>query len=142
MSRSRLTVTVDETHKLLIARYSGLMSGAEIVTHLVDQAERIHEPWTYDHIFDTRRHDGVMLMTDMDTLAKRWARLAEGRDAGCMSAMISADPLNYARQSQRQVLFPGRIMGVFATFDEGLEWIKTVRGYNQRATSLSNSVSL
>ncbi len=135
MSGSRLTVTVDETHKLLIARYRGLISGAEIVTHLMDQAERIPEPWTYDHILDTRRHDGVMLMSDMEALAQRWAQLAKGRDMGHMSATISGDPLNYARSSQRQVLFPGRIMRVFASFDEGLEWIKIERGFSEPVQS-------
>ncbi len=127
--RSRIGFSVDETNRLLIARYIGDISGADINLQLMHHASRLHAPWQYDHIIDTRRHDGTVLARDTEQLAKRWAFMAQGRDAGRMTAMVTQDALIRARQSQRSVIFPGRIMQVFDNFDEALEWIRAARGH-------------
>jgi len=124
MSRSRLTLSVDEDHKLFVVRYIGEIGGEEINDSMMTQLSRLDKPWEYHSIIDMRRHDAAVLSSEIEDLANRWNAMARGRDSGASTAVISEDPLVHARQNLTQAMFPARIMGYFYTFDEGLEWIK------------------
>ncbi len=124
MSRSRLTLSVDEDHKLFLVRYIGDIEGEEINDNLLSQLSRLDKPWEYHTLIDMRRHDATVLVTEIEDLARRWNEMARGRDHGARIAVVSEDPLVHARQNLTQAMFPGRVMGYFYTFDEGLEWIK------------------
>jgi len=128
MSRSRLTLSVDEDHKLFVVRYIGEIAGDDITDSLLMQLSRIDKPWEYHTLIDMRRHDAAVLVTEIEDLARRWNEMARGRDAGARIAVISEDPLVHARQNMTQAMFPQRDMGYFYTFDEGLEWIKAACG--------------
>lgn len=82
--------------------------------------------WEYDAIFDLRSFDGVMLSTEVPALSECWRALVSGRDAGRRSTIITSDPFLRARLPATRERFPGRIIEIFNTFDEGLEWIKSV----------------
>ena len=124
MSRSRLTLSVDEDHKLFLVRYIGHIEGEEINDSLLAQLSSIDKPWEYHTLIDMRRHDATVLVTEIEDLAKRWNEMARGRDHGARIAVVSEDPLVHARQNLTQAMFPGRVMGYFYTFDEGLEFVK------------------
>ena len=124
MSRSRLTLSVDEDHKLFVVRYIGDIGGEEINESLLTQLSRLDKPWQYHTIIDMRRHDAAVLSSEIEDLAARWNEMARGRDSGARIAVISDDPLVHSRQSLTQALFPQRVMGYFYTFDEGLDWVK------------------
>jgi hypothetical protein len=136
MSRSRLTLTFDEPSRIFVARYFGEIEGDDINDNMMDQLTRVDESWTYDSIIDMRRYDGTVLVTEIEALSRRWALFAQGRDRGCFTAIISEDALVKARLPVTQSLFPTRIMAVFATFDEGLDWLKTQRGYLNKAVAV------
>jgi hypothetical protein len=127
MSRSRITLSIDEEMKLIIVRYIGDLDGDEVNTNMLQSFAKLDKPWTYDTIMDMRRFNGTIMTTEIEDLAKGWAQLVQGRDAGYLSAVISDDPLVRARFSITQSLFPQRILENFNTFDEGLNWIKTQR---------------
>jgi hypothetical protein len=135
MSRSRLTLSVDEDHKLFVVRYIGEIGGEDINDSMLTQLSRLDKPWEYHSIIDMRRHDATVLSSEIEDLAKRWNEMARGRDHGARIAVISEDPLVHARQNLTQAMFPGRVMGYFYTFDEGLEWIKEVASQNGKAVA-------
>jgi len=124
MSRSRLTLSIDEDHKLFVVRYIGEIGGEEINDSLLTQLSQVDKPWEYHTLIDMRRHDATVLSSEIEDLARRWNAMARGRDAGARIAVVSDDPLVHARQTLAQGMFPQRVMGYFHTFDEGLEWIK------------------
>ena len=129
MSRSRLTLSIDEDHKLFVVRYIGDIEGEEINDSLLAQLSRLEKPWEYHTLIDMRRHDATVLVTEIEDLATRWNQMARGRDHGARIAVISEDPLVHARQNLTQAMFPGRLMGYFYTFDEGLDWIKDLAAH-------------
>ena len=124
MSRSRLTLSVDEDHKLFLVRYIGEIGGGEINDSLLTQLSSIDKPWEYHTLIDMRRHDAAVLVSEIEDLAKRWNEMARGRDHGARIAVVSEDPLVHARQGSTQSLFPQRVMNYFYSFDEALDWIK------------------
>ena len=136
MSRSRVTVTVDESSRILIVRYFGQIEGDEINESLMDHLARVDGAWAYDSLIDMRRYEGTVLVTEIEELGHRWALFAQGRDRGCLTAIISSDPLVRARLSVTQSLFPMRVLENFGNFDQGLDWIKTQRGYLNKALAV------
>ncbi len=126
--RSRLTLTVDNDLRLLVMRYIGDIEGEQINFSMMEQLSAVDQPWTYDSLVDLRRHDGLVTAEEIQELGLRWAMLAQGRDKGRLIAIISTDPLVRARLSGTQGAFPFRVINLFETFDEGLDWIKAHRG--------------
>ncbi|EGF90716.1 hypothetical protein ABI_37480 [Asticcacaulis biprosthecium C19] len=136
MSRSRITITFDETSRIFVARYFGEIEGDDINDGMMGQLLKVDEIWTYDCIIDMRRYDGTVLVGEIEDLGKRWALFANGRDRGCFTAIISDDSLVRARLPVTQSLFPTRTTELFNSFDEGLDWIKVQRGYLQKALAV------
>ena len=133
MGRSRLTLTVDEDYRILIVRYIGAIDGEQINHNVMQQIADVDEVWTYDSLIDMRRFENTVLVTEIEDLATRWNGLAQGRDRGCFTAVISGDPLVKARLPITQDLFPTRILAHFVDFDEGLDWLKTQRNILHKA---------
>lgn len=123
MARSRLTISIDDAQKIFTVRYIGDIDGGEINDSMMSQLGQIEKPWEYDAIIDMRRHDGTVMASEIEELGMRWALLAQGRDQGRLTAVISEDPLVHARQSTTQSMFPHRITKIFSRLDEGLTWI-------------------
>ncbi|MBW8882598.1 MAG: hypothetical protein JF615_14595 [Asticcacaulis sp.] len=135
MSRSRISLTVDEDLRIWVARYFGEIEGDEINDSLMDHLIRIDQVWTYDSLIDMRRYDGTVLVGEIEELAHRWAEHAAGRDRGHFTAIVSTDPLVRARVPVTQSLFPTRNLAHFDNFDEGLEWLKRQRTYLNKASA-------
>ncbi len=127
MTRSRLTMTVDEEAHMLILRYIGAIEGDEINLSMIEQLSRLDAPWTYDTIIDMRRYDNTVLASEIDELGMKWGMLAQGRDKGRLTAIVSEDPLVWARLPISQAAFPHRILQTFKTYDEGMDWIRAGR---------------
>lgn len=136
MSRSRITLSVDEEMKIIIVRYIGDLDGDEVNSNMLQNFAKLDKPWTYDTIMDMRRYNGTIMASEIEELSKGWAQLSQGRDAGYFSAIISDDPLVRARLSITQSLFPQRILENFNTFDEGLNWIHAQRMKRERALAV------
>lgn len=133
MSRSRISLTIDDVFHIIIVRYFGLIEGDEITESMMDHLARVEEAWSYDSIIDMRRYEGTVLITEIEELSQRWALFAQGRDGGCFTAVISSDPLVKARMPLTQAMFSTRNLANFDNFDQGLDWIKTQRGYLNKA---------
>jgi hypothetical protein len=131
MTRSRITVSLDEELKIMNIRYIGTLNGDEVNSNMMSQLVHVPHVWEYDSILDMRRYEGTIMGKEIEDLSTRWNELVRGRDAGGFTAIISDDPLVRARLSLTQALFPQRTLENFNTFDEGMDWIKT-----QKATAL------
>jgi hypothetical protein len=125
MTRARVTLTVDRDERIIFVRYIGEVDGQTITESSISQFSDVENVWEYDAIFDLRRFDGVLLSPEVQELGERWRKLVSGRDAGRRSAIITSDPFLIARLPVTRQRFPGRTIEIFATFDEGLEWIKS-----------------
>ncbi|MDV6329550.1 hypothetical protein [Asticcacaulis sp. 201] len=127
MARSRVTLSIDNTTKIMTIRYIGELGGEDVNNTMMLQLLDIPDAWTYDSIIDMRRFDGTIMTTEIEDLATRWNGLAQGRDAGTFTAIISDDALVRARLSITQGLFPTRTLANFNTLDEGLAWLRACR---------------
>ncbi len=134
MTRSRITVSLDEALKIMTIRYIGTLNGDEVNSNMMSQLVHVPDVWAYDSILDMRRYDGTIMGKEIEDLSVRWNQLVQGRDAGGFTAIISDDALVRARLSLTQALFPQRTLENFNTFDEGLDWIKT-----QKATAVAQA---
>ena len=133
MGRSRISLTADAEHRILIVRYFGEIDGEQINTNVMQQIADVPEAWTYDSVIDMRRYESTVLVTEIEGLAMRWNQFAQGRDRGCFTAVISDDRLVRARLPLTQALFPVRILAQFSGFDEGLDWLKAQRSILNKA---------
>ena len=127
MTRARVTLSADKATRIIFVRYIGDVDGQSITESSINQFSDVENVWEYDAIFDLRRFDGVLLSPEVQQLGERWRELVSGRDMGRRSAIITSDPFVIARLSVTRQRFPGRTIEIFATFDEGLEWIKAGR---------------
>lgn len=134
MTRSRITVSLDEALKIMTIRYIGTLNGDEVNSNMMSQLVHVPDVWEYDSILDMRRYEGTIMGKEIEDLSVRWNQLVQGRDAGGFTAIISDDALVRARLSLTQALFPQRTLENFNTFDEGLDWIKT-----QKATAVAQA---
>jgi len=127
--RARVQLSIDPSLNLLTLRYIGDLDGGELYTQAIDLLGRAEAPWSHDMIVDMTRFTGVITSADNEWLGRAWKDLAKNRDAGRLMAVISNDPLVFARKSLRAQIFPNFISDVFASRDEALTWIR-----NHRAT--------
>lgn len=125
--RARITFTVDEPTRIIIIRYVGDLDGPHVNDALIAQYKELDRCWEYDNLIDLRRFDGAVLATDIEDLGRRWDEIAQGRDKGQLSAIISEDVHVHARFAITQAAFPNRIMTIFRDFDEGLDWLTQQR---------------
>jgi hypothetical protein len=128
MTRSRLTLSVDTPNQIIVFRYIGGIDGADINVSMIDQLRQIDQPWAYDNIVDLRRHEGLVTAGEIEDLGRRWQMLAQGRDAGGCIAIVTDDPLVFARLPITRGAFPGRIVEGFALIEEAMGWIESQRG--------------
>ncbi len=128
MTRSRLTISVDQPVRILTVRYIGAIDGDSVNDSMMTQLSELERPWEYDAIIDMRRHDGLIVASEIEDLGLRWALMAKGRDEGRLTAIVSDDPLVNARLSLTQAVFPHRTMACFARLEEGMAWIEAHRG--------------
>ena len=128
MTRSRLTISVDQPNRILTVRYIGAIDGDGVNDSMMTQLSELDRPWEYDAIIDMRRHDGLIVASEIEDLGLRWALMAKGRDEGRLTAIVSDDPLVNARLSLTQAVFPHRVMACFARLEEGIAWIEAHRG--------------
>ena len=125
MTRARVTLTADKVSRIIFVRYIGDVDGQTITESSISQFSDVENVWEYDAVFDLRRFDGVLLSAEVQEIGERWRELVSGRDAGRRSAIITSDPFLIARLPATREKFPERTIEIFATFDEGLEWIKS-----------------
>ena len=138
MSRSRISLLMDEAQRLFIVRYFGDIEGGEINDNLMEQLSHVEGAWTYDSVIDMRRYEGTVRVGEIEALGQAWALFAQGRDRGCFTAIISSDTLVRARRKVTQAFFPTRNLEYFANFDQGLEWIRVQRGYQSKTLAVSS----
>ena len=127
MTRSRLTLSVDNSNQIILFRYIGGIDGADINVSMIDQLKQIDQPWAYDNIVDLRRHEGLVTADEIEDLGRRWQMMAQGRDAGTCIAIVTDDPLVHARLPITRGAFPGRVVEGFALLEEAMGWIEGQR---------------
>jgi hypothetical protein len=123
--RSRYAVTADRTNMILIIRFHSVRSDQETGPDLIDLLATVENPWLFNAIFDFRRYEADLSRDYLKFLTDKWAAFTRGRDQGRSMALISGDTnLAFNLKAMTDVM-PARRIGIFETFDEGLDWIKS-----------------
>lgn len=119
----RLSVFLDETHPILIARVFGPMPGDVLCEEFIRAYEEIGEPWRYDRLIDMRRYSGEMTLADMEYFASVWAEWTRDVPEGRKVAIVAHDTGELARIEAHHSLYPKDTMRNFDTADEALDWL-------------------
>ena len=127
MLRPRLTFKADPATRILFVRWIGDMPGRDIVDGMIGHMKTMEQPWTYDMVIDLLRFEGHLHLPESDALGQVWRELAQGRDAGRRSAIVTGDPLLAARLSMTRETFPGRTLAMFGQVQEALTWLATAQ---------------
>ena len=127
MLRPRVSVTLDPSTRIATVRYVGAINGDVIVPEVLRLYGALDRPWTYDCIWDMRRHTGSTETRDNEALARGWQAMCGGRDIGRYTAILSSDPLIAARLPLTQRLFPFRTLAVFGTVEAARGWLEAAR---------------
>ena len=122
--RSRISLTTDTLNHILIIRFFNQEGDGDDLPDLIEHLQQVHEPWTYDAIFDFRRYEADLSRDRMSFQTRKWTELTGGRDSGKSMALITPDPNLQARLGTMIDVMPNRQIAIFDTFDEGLDWIK------------------
>lgn len=125
--RSRLVFQILAEERIAVIRYIGDIGGDRIVPEIVGHLDALEQPWTWDMIFDLRRHDGIVEVRHYEAVAAHWKTLAKGLDIGRRSAAVSSDPLVGARLTIMDSLFPGRIIASFQSMEQARDWLREGR---------------
>lgn len=122
--RSRYAVTVDRENMILIIRFHSVRNDQEAGPDLIDLLATVDSPWLYNAIFDFRRYEADLSRDYLKFLTDKWSAFTRGRDQDRCMALVGGDcDLTFNLKAMLDVM-PPRHIGIFDTFDEGLEWIK------------------
>ncbi len=122
--RSRYAVTADRENMILIIRFHSVRSDRETGPDLIDLLATIENPWLFNAIFDFRRYEADLSRDYLKFLTEKWAAFTRGRDQDRSMALVGGDAdLTFNLKAMLDVM-PDRRIGIFDTFDEGLDWIK------------------
>ena len=131
--RSRFAVTVDRVNMILIIRFHSVRSDQETGPDLIDLLATVESPWLFNAIFDFRRYEADLSRDYLHFLTDKWTAFTRGRDQGrCMALVGGNSDLTFNLKAMFDVM-PDRRIGIFDTFDEGLDWIKASDGTLQAA---------
>jgi ribosome modulation factor len=125
--RARLVFDVDDARRMITVKYFGDLDSKTIAETLAAQFQALEQPWLYDSLFDMRRFEGVVVLDDLAQMARAWNQAARGRDAGRLTAIVSADPLTHARQKAYEAGLPLRIVRTFNALTEATQWLEAMR---------------
>jgi hypothetical protein len=125
---------IDHDLKLVSLSYSGFINGQNVIGDIFAHLRQMDAPWEYDIILDFSDYQGTVLTSDMENLAARWNAMAQGRDRGHLSALVSTDGLFKARMPLRKAAFPLRVTRLFSTVDEARQWIMDARAGNETSS--------
>ncbi len=84
---------------------------------------QLASPYRSDFVLDLRHLAGPLDILSNETLGRRWAELARGRDVGCRTAIVSADPAIVAQLDVFRAIYPYRKIAMFADHDAARDWI-------------------
>ncbi len=81
---------------------------------------------SWDSLYDLSLVRSPVTMEAATMVTDAWAEIAKGRDVGRRTAIVSTDP-NFPRLLEDiQAAVPHRALGVFATCEEALEWLRAI----------------
>lgn len=122
--RSRFAVTADRANMILIIRFHSVRNDQDTGPDLIDLLATVETPWLFNAIFDFRRYEADLSRDYLKFLTEKWTALTRGRDQGRSMALVGGDcDLTFNLKAMLDVM-PDRRIGIFDTFDEGLDWIK------------------
>lgn len=121
--RSRISLTVDVPHRILVIRLHSLRDPRN-TPDLIDRLQGVEHVWAYDALFDFRRYEADLSADYLTYLTQKWHDLTLGRDRDRRMALVSPCPVLNLQLRDMRTAMPERNIAVFESFDEGLDWLK------------------
>eukprot|EP01042_Synura_sphagnicola_P028536 gene28536-36799_t len=121
--RSKISLTVDNSNMILIARLYGSRDESQEPQDLIDFVSAADAPWLYDIIIDFRRFESEISRDYIAFLTNKWRDLEAGRDQQKCMALVTNDYGLKLRLAQMMDVMPSRRISFFSSMDEALDWI-------------------
>lgn len=118
----RVSAQVDEDKKLVTFKMSGVIDSATLIDVWISFYASLHQPWSYDRLFDYRRSEGVVDYDEVLRLAQWWRDHTPGSYHARVAVIVN-NPFDQARVSVISELFPNETRQAFTGLGEALEWL-------------------
>ncbi len=121
-----LTWEVDPERRITVLRLVGDLDGGAVCAG-IEAFWSAHPESIPNHcVVDMRNYTGNLAYDDLATIGTRWRVLAQGRDAGCGTAIVTHDRFATFLMRVVMLLFPTRRFALFADVDEAMNWLETI----------------
>ena len=118
----RFSVTCNAEKRIVIIRVTGPMPSAMVIDKFLETYRSLQAPWSYRRLIDYRRFEGLINYEDIERFSRSWADLICGNTTGSRVAVVTLDPLELARPSTVNHLFPNDVIRAFDSVDQALDW--------------------
>jgi hypothetical protein len=121
-----LTWEVDPKRQLTILRLVGDLEGWALRAR-IEAFWRAHPESIANHcLVDMRDYTGDLHYDDLFAIARQWRELAQQRDAGCGTAIVTHDRFAKFLMKVVTLLFPTRRFALFAELGDAMHWLGTI----------------
>ncbi|ESQ89830.1 hypothetical protein ABAC460_11040 [Asticcacaulis sp. AC460] len=120
---SLVSVTVDETRRLITVRLIGNEPGQVYVDQALANYDRIDQPWRYNRLIDLRQYRGFMALSEIEQVGRYWAKRMVGRIERPRIALLTRDPLAHARIRSVGAMFTDIHFRAFKSRREAMDWL-------------------
>lgn len=126
MDTGKARLEVDYSINLVTMAFVVDMPDVDARVCLLEAFNEIPKAYLYDWLFDfTALSQVISAETALETGAE-WRRIAQGRDVGRRSAVISRHPKYQTLIDETQKTMPFRSLAFFDTIEEGQHWLQSL----------------
>jgi hypothetical protein len=121
-----LTWDVDPDRHVTVLRLAGDLDG-QAVRARIEAFWQAHPEAIANHcVVDMRSYTGDLGYDDLATIALDWRKVAQGRDAGRGTAIVTNDRFAAFLMRAVALLFPTRRFALFAELDDAMQWLQGI----------------
>jgi hypothetical protein len=121
-----LTWEFDPERHLTILRLVGDLEGWALRARIEAFWRAYPETFANHCIVDMRDYTGDLHYDDLSAIAMQWRDFAQGRDAGCGTAIVTHDRFASFLMRVVALLFHTRRFALFSELGDALNWIGTI----------------
>lgn len=123
MPASLVSITVDESRRLITVRITGKEVGRVYVDQSLAAYDRIDQPWRYNRLIDLRQFRGFLTIAELEQVSRYSAKRMIGRIERPRVALMTRDPLIHARVAVAGPMFTGANFRAFKSRPDALAWL-------------------
>ena len=120
-----LTWEVDPERHITVLRLVGDLEGWAVRAR-IEAFWTAHSESIANHcIVDMREYTGDLHYDDLAAIAMQWRKIAQDRDAGCGTAIVTHDRFAKFLMGVVALLFHNRRFALFTRLEDAMNWLET-----------------